>query len=168
MNNLILESNTVQPSGLQSQTDCEQTEGSKRISRVRAAIDRLMNSLDTSCAQKVHDILTAAADDACDIVATWAAFGRRDRLRTPALDVSETARNTMTARGIACLVAYARAWCDEEEGLMARAAALTSSSPCREGEQSRRRRQDPPSQRPAPATAQRSRSKSSRSQRRAK
>lgn len=55
------------------------------------------------------------------MIHAWAECGRRDHTREPQITLNPTALETVTPLGLACLVAYARAWIDEEQAAIARA-----------------------------------------------
>lgn len=100
---------------------CELPEGQKRINSVESAIHRLLDACPQQVVSRLNDYLRETDTEAATLIYAWAECGRRDHQRTPDLVLCPTALRTVTPLGLACLVAYARAWIDEEQAIIARA-----------------------------------------------
>lgn len=82
---------------------------------MQADINKLSSAFSDGCAQHVHKHLTDPTPSDRVMIEAWAACGRKDSCRKFRLQISEEARKTMTPLGIACLIAYARAYVDALE-----------------------------------------------------
>lgn len=111
----------------QDSTTCELNANSTAIARMRKDIDNLM----AGCSQLDHTVISQYLNNPPDgdrmMMDAWRRCGHNDHGRSLNLNLSATAKQTMTPFGMACLIAYARAWLDAAEARQAELRALVRS-----------------------------------------
>lgn len=106
---------TVPPAQEQPEPDeknSEQAVWKRAITKARDDAAKLLTFCEPETALDVHRLLTEATDDQRMLLDAWARCGRSDYGRHMAVDLQRTARKTLSALGLACLVNYSRAWLD--------------------------------------------------------
>jgi len=88
---------------------------SKAITQLRAELHNLFTGCSPLENTRVSHYLEHAEGSDRMLLDAWAKCGRNDHRRTVDIRLTEVAKRTMTSLGLACLVAYARAWLDESE-----------------------------------------------------
>lgn len=107
----------------------EYTVEKARVINTREELTKLVAGCPPDVYQLVEGYLTTT--DAHDkmLLAAWAKCGRNDRKRSVSLRLSEAAASTVSPLGIACLLAYGRAWLDVAEVDLARRLAEIGEVP---------------------------------------
>jgi hypothetical protein len=98
---------------------CGNDENNAALLKIRGSIDRLFTGCDPVIHDQIQRHLAQESGDVALMLSAWRKCGRADRGRSIELDLSETAKRTMSPLGLACLVAYAQAWLDETESRVA-------------------------------------------------
>lgn len=86
-----------------------------RITQVRKDIEKLLTGCDPVLHNRIRQHLDTPSESDRMMLDAWRRCGKADYGRIPALQFSYAARRTFTALGVACLVAYGRAWLDAAE-----------------------------------------------------
>lgn len=98
------------------------------ITQVRKDVDRLLTTCDPDTLNVVHRVLETPTEAEASMVKAWRKFGSHPSQSVKGISISATAKNTVSGFGLACLVAYGRAWLDAREcelsGLDKQAASL--------------------------------------------
>lgn len=97
-------------------------EDNRALINIREEADKLFTGRDQVTNDRVKAYLELTEGPDAMLLNAWRRCGQKDRARTIKINLSSVARTTMSPLGIACLIAYSRAWLDEAE---ARAAAST-------------------------------------------
>lgn len=121
--------NTFFPTGKEafpSQAEREQEVRRLRIVSVNKVLASLLAGLSPADHQLVHNYLEHPSAAASAMLDAWARCGRGDGARQPSIDMTRTAKATLTPLGVACLVRYARAWVDAAEASLMVAASDAS------------------------------------------
>lgn len=82
---------------------------------MRCDVHKLLADCPPELAQSVRGYLEGATGADATLLHWWAKCGHADFARVQQVHVSPAARQTMSALGYACLVAYARGYLDEME-----------------------------------------------------
>lgn len=138
-------------------TTCGQPVKNSDIARMRNDLEKVFTGCSQLDSKIVHHYLANATGSDRFLLDAWAKCGRNDMPRRFNISLNDQARRTVTPLGLACLVAYARAWIDEAETrVLAQDQQQDSSGPAPGGDKAPRRPGPgrPPKRRP---TAKRSR-----------
>lgn len=106
---------------------CELAAHSKAMTQLRTELHQIFTGCSPMENTRVSHYLEKAEGSDRMLLDAWAKCGRSDRRRTVDIRLTEQARRTMTSLGLACLVAYARAWLDESEARELELKALAHS-----------------------------------------
>jgi hypothetical protein len=92
-----------------------QAAGNALIARTQRELAALL----TACSPDINNAVAlylekTSGPEAAQLNA-WRTVGQRDAKRNFDLNLNETARRTVSSLGMACLIAYARAWLDEHD-----------------------------------------------------
>ncbi len=98
--------------GKNSKLEREQRVCQERIQRAQSAIDTLLTGLEPEVHSVVDRLLQDPGPDSKRMLDAWRGCALRDVEAGRAVDVARTAKATLTAFGIACLVAYTRSYVD--------------------------------------------------------
>lgn len=120
-----------------------QQSNNPEVIHIRKQLTRLCAGCSQLDSIAIRRYLEAPSTHDYDMLSAWSRCGRNDRGRTVRLDITAQARGTVTPFGIACLLAYARAWIDEAEALALADGTPGSSSAPREDAPPTRPRQGP-------------------------
>lgn len=85
------------------------------ITRAQKDIAKLLTELSPAVDALVHTYLEQETGPDAMFINAWRKAGERDALRSPYVNVGDQARKTMSAMGLACLIAYTQAWVDARE-----------------------------------------------------
>lgn len=94
---------------------CEQTPLQRRVIAIREDIERLFTGCLPPIDEAIHRWLTEAQGADRALLDAWTTLGARDCRRGQEVRISNTAKNTLTPLGLACLVCYSRGYLDELE-----------------------------------------------------
>ena len=100
---------------LPTEAEREQEVKRLRIASVGKVIHTLLTGLPQETHRIVHGYLESPKEADRLILDAWARCGSADLTRHPSIDLTSTARASLTPLGLACLVRYARAWIDAAE-----------------------------------------------------
>lgn len=95
----------------------------KALVHIREQLDGLLAGCSPDVRTQIGYYLDTPAESDRWLLDAWEKCGRSDQGRSLDIKLTETARSSLTALGLACLVRYCRGWLDEAE---ARVAALQS------------------------------------------
>jgi hypothetical protein len=82
---------------------------------VHKVLTELQTGHSPEFSRQVEEYLTATEGNDAHLIQAWSRIGHEDWKRQPSASLSAAARTTMTPLGIACLVAYARGYEDEDQ-----------------------------------------------------
>lgn len=134
---------------------CELAVHSKAMTQLRTELNQLFTGCSPLENTRVSHYLEKAEGSDRMLLDAWAKCGRNDHRRTVDIRLTEQARRTMTSLGLACLVAYARAWLDESEARELELRALARSCCHRPSGDSQTSRAAESNRRPARPTGER-------------
>lgn len=130
-------------------------ENNQALIHMRAELHNLLTGCSPLDNRAVHEYLVNASPLDRLMIEAWAKCGRNDRKRTMNINLTESAKKTMTPLGLACLVSYARAWIDETEARDAELRAQVRLLGLPADDASRHQSRDPSPPPRAPASAKR-------------
>lgn len=117
-------SHIARPSARRKRRNCgEEGVNKPRVRSYCPTEGELFAACDPLIDQLVRHYLDAPPAQWAGFLDAWEQCGRRDFRSGQAVNVKQTARNTMTPLGLACLIRYARGYEDELQALAARSKA---------------------------------------------
>jgi len=87
----------------------------KAVIHVREQLDGLFAGCSPAIRIVIGQYLDTPREEDRWLLDAWEKCGRHDLGRSLKLDLTSTARSTLTALGVACLIRYCRGWLDEAE-----------------------------------------------------
>lgn len=104
---------------MEAAKDCEQVRLARLITLTNESCTQLVNSLPPETHQAVHTLLADPSEGKVQMLNAWRFCAQRDLEHGRAVDLAATAKRVETPFGVACLVAYAKAYVEAAETRLA-------------------------------------------------